>query len=427
VIIDLLLYVGILILTFLIGMPVAFGLGIASIVIIFFEPDILFSSRAIAGWMFYGINNFVILAVPFFLLAGKLMNNSGVTNRIFVFANAVFGHFRGGMGYVNVVASMIFSGMTGSATSDSAGLGRIELKAMKDSGYDDSFAVAITGASSLIGPIIPPSIPLVIYGLLARVSIGRLLLGGVIPGVILGLALMFMVYCFVKKKNYPRGEKRTLKYIGLSFISNFPALMAPLIIVGGIWSGFFTPTEAAIVACVYAIFLSLIYKNFSLSSLWQMIKESAYDSGVIIFIVAVANIYSRVITLSGVGVDLAQGLFSISDNPIVILLVINIAVLIMGCFMETIAALSISVPILMPVVLHFGIDPVQFGVVLVLNLMIGLLTPPFGMVLFVLNRISGIPIDKIYKSIFPFLLAPLVVLILITLFPKLVTWLPGFM
>lgn len=422
------LFIGILITLFILGMPVAFGLGVTALILaIIMEKSFLdINYGIIAQRIFYGPNNFLILAVPFFLLAGRLMNTSGITNRIFHFADTLVGHVEGGMGHVNVLGSMIFAGMTGVGTSDAAGLGTVEIKAMRDAGYDDDFTVAITGASATIGPIIPPSVPLVIYGVLGTVSVGRLLIGGIIPGILMGVALMVMISFYVRKKGYPKRNRANFSELLKAFKQALLPLMTPVILVGGMLSGIFTPTEAAAIAALYAFILGVfIYREISLSNFWVIIIETAKDTAIILFIVACAFYYGWVLIRSRIPIILLEQLTAITTDPLIILFILNGFFLIVGCFMETIAAMSILVPVLTPLIQKVGIDPLHFGLVMVLNLVIGLITPPFGMVLFVLNKVSLVPIHRIVKAILPFIIPLLVVLILITIYPPLVTFLPN--
>jgi tripartite ATP-independent transporter DctM subunit len=419
------LFIVILLTLFLVGMPVAFALGITGFILlkIMWGGDV--NLGIIAQRLLYGVNNFVILAIPFFLLAGKLMNTGGITNRIFHFANLLVGHLRGGLGQVNIIASMIFSGMSGLAAADTAGLGMVEIKAMKDAGYDLDFSCAITGASATIGPIIPPSVPLVIYGILANVSIGRLLIGGIIPGFVVGLSLMIMVFFYAGKKNFPRSQKPKFGELWQAFLQAIGPIMTPVILVGGILSGIFTPTEAAAIAALYAFILGFfVYRELSLADLWRILKETARQTATITFIIACAMFYGWVLIRSRTPIVLLEVFTGMSTNPLVVLFILNGFLLIIGCFMETIAALSILVPILTPLIIKVGIDPLHFGMVMVLNLMIGLLTPPFGINLFILNKVSGVETLRIARACLPFFVPLLAALILITLFPTIVTILP---
>ncbi len=421
------LFLVLLVIMFIVGVPVAFSIGITPVIMMILESGSLdINVGVIAQRIMYGVNNFIILAIPFFFLAGRLMNTGGMTKRIFNFADTLVGHFKGGMGHVNIVASMIFSGMTGAAASDAAGLGTIEFRAMKDAGYDDEFAVAVTGASSTIGPIIPPSLPLVMYGILSGVSIGRLLIGGIVPGVFMGLVLMVMVSYYAIKRDYPSRTRASFSEIGKSFIKAFPGLVTPIIIIGGIITGIFTPTEAAAIAVFYSLIIGVfIYGELSWRDVWDIFFKTAKDTAVITFIVATASLYGWLLIRSRVPIVILEALTAITTSKLGILLLLNILLLIVGCFMETIAAISILVPVLTPLMAKVGINPLHFGLVMVLNLMIGLLTPPFGVVLFILNKITGVPLEKVMRNVLPFLIPLLIVLLLITIFPSIVTWLPS--
>jgi tripartite ATP-independent transporter DctM subunit len=412
---------------FITGIPIAFALGITGFMGYLSELGARVNIPIMAQRMMYGINNFLLLAIPLFILAAKLMNTAGITTRIFDFAKNLVGFLPGGMGHANTVASLIFSGMSGAAVVDAAGLGQIELKAMKDAGYDLDFSVAITAASSTIGPIFPPSIPMVIFGLVAEVSVGRLFLGGVVPGLIMTLALMGMVAVYAHRQHYPRTPFPGLEVLFRSFLRAFLPLLTPIILLGGIWTGKFTPTEAAAVAVAYALVLGgLIYRELSLKDLANIFLTTTRETAALGIIVCAANFYGWLLVRSGITLKLAEGLGGITASPLVMLLAINIFLLFIGCFLEPICAILILGPVLLPVILQLGIDPLHFGVVMVLNLMIGLLTPPFGVVLFVMTGISGVPFERVVRAVLPFILPLLLVLFLITLFPPLVTAVPNF-
>ena len=411
---------------FFLGIPIAMSLGLSALVAFFVEQGSRMNVPMITQRMQYGINNFVLLAVPLFILAARLMNTAGVTSRLFNFATTMVGFLPGGLGHANCVASLIFAGMSGAAVADAAGLGQVELKAMKDAGYDRDFSVAITGASSTIGPIFPPSIPFVIFGLVAGVSVGRLFLGGVIPGVLMTAALMVMVGVYATRRGYPRSPFPTPRLVVTSFIDAFLPLLTPTILLGGIWTGWFTPTEAAAVAVAYALILgTLIYRELSLKDTLQVFIDSAKDTAALGFIVAAASFYGWLLMRTGAPAAMVEALLGISRNPLVLLFIINLILLVVGCFFETIVAILILGPILMEVVTKVGIDPVHFGLVMVLNLMIGLLTPPFGVVLFVMVQVGGISFERVVRATAPFIIPLLVVLLLITVYPPLVTWLPN--
>lgn len=421
-----LLFGATLIILFLAGVPIAYALGFGAMVLMVLQMGFDLNWPIVAQRTLYGVNSFIILAIPFFLLAGKLMNTGGMTERIFKFANCLVGHFSGGLGHVNIVASMIFSGMTGAAASDAAGLGAVEIKAMRDVGYDDGFSVAVTAASSIIGPIIPPSIPLVVYGLLASESVGKLLIGGILPGILVAISLFAIVYVISKKNNYPKREKASLRELSVSFLSAAPALFTPVIIVGGILGGIFTPTESAAVAAFYALILAVfIYREIDAKRLWQILHETMVDSAVICLVIGTAMLFGWVLIRSRLPIIMIEQLTSITTEPILILFILNGVLLVIGCFMETVAALSILVPVVMPLLDKVGIDPLHFGLVMVLNLMIGLMTPPLGTVAFILHQVSGVPLEKIFKAVLPFLIPLFLVLVAITIAPPIVTFLPN--
>ena len=410
---------------FMLGIPIAMSLGLTSLVAFFIEQGTRMNVPMIAQRMMYGINNFVLLAVPLFILSARLMNTSGVTTRLFNFATTLVGFLPGGLGHANCVASLIFAGMSGAAVADAAGLGQVEIKAMDDAGYDHDFSVAVTAASSTIGPIFPPSIPMVIYGLVSSVSVGRLFLGGVVPGVLMTVALMAMVWVYAEKRGYPKTPLPTFRGILKVSLHAVLPLMTPAILLGGIWTGWFTPTEAAGVAVAYALILgTAIYRELGWKEVLQVFMESARDTAAIGFIVAAASFYGWLLMRTGVPTAIAEGMLAFSRDPLILLLIINLFLLVVGCFFETIVALLILGPILLGVVTQVGVDPVHFGVVMVLNLMIGLLTPPFGMVLFVMVQVGNVPFERVVWATAPFIVPLIVVLGLITVYPPLVTWLP---
>ncbi len=405
------------------GVPVAIALAGSSAVFILLDGHV--PSLVVAHRMVNGVDSFPLLAVPFFILAGNLMNTAGITERIFDFAKALIGWLPGGLGHVNIGASVIFAGMSGAAVADAGGLGAIEIKAMRDAKYDAGFAVGITAASSTIGPIIPPSLPMVIYGVVAGASIGQLFAAGFVPGLLMALALMVMVAFYAHRYGYPRDQDFRFSVLGAAFVRAFLSLLTPVIIVGGILSGAFTPTEAAIAACAWALILGLfIYRTLTVRRFLKVSLDTIETTSVVLFIVAAASIFAWILTSNRVPEHFAALILSVSDNPIVVLLLINAILLVVGCFMETVAAITILVPVLLPIAVHVGVDPVHFGVILVLNLMIGLLTPPVGMVLYVLSRVAKVPFERCVTATAPFLIPLFLVLMLVTFFPIFTMWLP---
>ncbi|MGQ4879955.1 TRAP transporter large permease [Billgrantia sp. LNSP4103-1] len=405
------------------GFPIAVSLAGSCLLYVYLTgrvPDIVVAHR-----MINGIDSFPLLAIPFFILAGNLMNHGGITTRIFDFARALMGWMRGGLGHVNVGASIVFSGMSGAAVADAGGLGTIEIKAMRDAGYDKEFAVGITAASSTIGPIIPPSLPMVIYGVMAGASVGQLFAAGLIPGLLMGASLMIMIAILARRRGYPRDASFSPGLVWLTFKRAFLSLLTPVIIVGGIITGAFTPTESAIAAVVYALLLgTVVYRILTWRRLLKVSMETIETTAVILLIVAAASIFAWILTSNQVTRHVMELLGPFSDNPIAILLLINLVLIVVGCFMETIAAITILVPVLLPLAVNAGVDPVHFGVIMVLNLMIGLLTPPVGMVLYVLSRVSNISFEQCMRGTLPFLVPLVIALLLVTFVPAISMWLP---
>jgi tripartite ATP-independent transporter DctM subunit len=405
------------------GVPVFIALAGSSYIYTHFIaelPDFVILHR-MAG----GIDSFPLLAVPFFILAGNLMNSAGITNRIYDFAVALAGWTRGGLAHVNIIGSVIFAGMSGTAIADAAGLGTIEIKAMKDHGYDTEFAVGVTAASSTLGPIIPPSLPFVIYGMMANVSIGALFLGGIVPGLVMTLLMMAYVYYCARKYGMGRDQAFSLRTLGVTFIAAFPALLTPAIIIGGMTFGWFTPTEAAIAACAWALMLGVfLYRTMSWKQFYKVTLDTIETTAGVLLIVGAASLFGWVLTTTRVAEQAAEALLVLTTNKYIILLLLNLLLLAVGCFLEPIAVISILMPILLPILLKVGIDPVHFGVVMTLNLMIGLLHPPLGMVLFVLMRVAKLSLERATMAILPWLIPLLGSLILITLVPEITLWLP---
>lgn len=375
-----------------------------------------------------GLNSFPILAVPLFILAAAILNSAGITHHLFGFARALVGHITGGLGHVNVLASLFFSGMSGSALADAGGLGKMEIEAMREAGYDDEFAGAVTASSSMIGPLVPPSITMVLYGVISNTSIGALFLGGVVPGVLCAVALMVMVYATAKKREYPRDPRPEARAVALLFVKSLPALLTPAVIVGGIFSGLFSPTEAAAVTVLYAIAIDLLfYRELTLRRLWDAIYDSTLTSASIATIVAGVGLLGFVLAREQAPQQIASMFLSLADGPISFLIAVNLMIFLLGCFIESLVILLIVVPILVPIAMGFGIDPVHFGIIVILNLMISILTPPMGMALFVVAQVGDIPFHRLARAILPWLIPPVVVLLLVCVFPILATGLPGLM
>ena len=403
------------------NIPVAFAFGIASTLYIFFNdlPLALTIQRT-----FYGIHDFTLLAIPLFILAGNIMNISGVTHRIFRFANAVVGHTHGGLANANVVASIIFSGMSGSALADAGGLGTVEIEGMTKGGYSRKFSTGVTGASSTIGPIIPPSIPLVIYGALAEVSVGALFLAGLIPGLVMGLCLMVYVSWVARRMRVDRQPSPTLVTLVRSTIEALPAMFTPLIILGGIGTGIFTPTEAAAVTVLYGLVLGFAYGEITAKKLVGAVVETFKTTSSILFILASAAIFAWALAHSAVSGAVGNFLVSMSGSPEVFLIVINIIFLALGMILDTLSIQIITLPILIPALALLGIDPVHFGIVMTLNLMIGLYTPPVGTGLYILRDVSGLTFEEVVMAVLPLLVPLLFALLVITYVPDLSLFLP---
>ncbi|MEO7243129.1 MAG: TRAP transporter large permease [Variovorax sp.] len=449
------------------GIPVAIAMAGASLAYILVSGDL--PPFVVIHRMVSGIDSFPLLAVPFFILAGNLMNNAGITTRIFNFAMALVGWLRGGLGHVNVLASVIFAGMSGTAIADAAGLGTIEIKAMKEHGYPVEFAVGVTAASATLGPIIPPSLPFVIYGMMANASVGALFLAGILPGALLTLLMMLTVTYYAHKNKWggdvkfsqtrffkallelavviawPLGLWLLVKKLGapphLTVFGGFAALflldrifrfqallpiMTPVLLIGGMTTGLFTPTEGAIAACVWAMILGLVwYRTLTWKMFIKVCLDTVETTSTVLFIVAAASIFGWMLTATGVTADIASWVLAFTKEAWVFLLLANLLMLFVGCFLEPTAAITILVPILLPIATHLGIDPVHFGLVMVLNLMIGLLHPPMGLVLFVLARIADLSFERTTMAILPWLAPLLLALGVITYVPSLVLWLPN--
>lgn len=406
--------------------PVAAAVGLAAMVAGAIEMGWRFLPVS-AQVMVDGVNSFVLVAAPFFMLAGEAMNKGGLTTRIFRLASAIVGHLPGGLGQVNIVASMLFAGMTGSAISDAVGLGKMEIQAMNERGYDRSLSAAITAASSIIGPMIPPSVPMVIYGSLAGASIGGLFLAGIVPGLLMGLSLMITVWIYAARGQCPKEPRATRSEFVDALKGAVPSLLLPVIVVGGIYSGIFTPTEAAIVAATYALILAFLYREMTLGDLGGILARVTSASGGLFLIVAATVLLGWIVTRSGVMIEVALWLGDSVESQWGLMLIITAICLVVGLFMEPVPALVLLVPILLPAVKILQIDLIHFGIVMVLGVTIGLLTPPVGLILFIVAQIAEIRIDKMVRAIVPFLIPLLIVLVLLAVFPALTLALPRFL
>jgi tripartite ATP-independent transporter DctM subunit len=368
--------------------------------------------------LFYGVNSFVLLSVPFFILMGEVMNQGGITRRIFRFARALVGHLPGGLGHVNIIASIIFAGMSGAAVADVGGLGTIEIKAMVEDGYDREFSAGITSASATIGPIIPPSIPIVIYGVYSNVSVAELFAAGLLPGIVIGISLTIYVFIVAKRRSYPVHKRASLNEFLVSFRKAFLSLMAPIILVGGIIFGVFTPTECGATAAAYALFLAMVvYREIKLSDLPSIMLKVARTTSFVMLLVSVAAVLSWILARERVPVLITEEVLGITSNPITVLAIINALLLGVGCFMGPIPSIMILFPVLQPVLACLGINLVQFGIIMVFNLVIGLLTPPMASVLYIVSNIAEVPFAKMCRVIVPFYIPLIIALAVITYTP----------
>jgi tripartite ATP-independent transporter DctM subunit len=377
--------------------------------------------------MVTSLNSFPMLAVPLFILAAGMMNSSGITERLFEFAKLLVGRMKGGLAQVNIVASLIFSGISGAALADVGGLGNIEIEAMDKQNYPRTHSAAITAASAVIGPIFPPSIPLIIYGAAAETSSMRLLIAGVLPALVIAMALMVQVAFFARKFNYPRGVDRKFSFSEIKAITKrgLPSMLMPVIMMGGMLSGWFSPTEVAAIAVAYAIVLSLAYKELTLATFIKTCIETLRSTASVLFIVASAAIFAWVLTVEQMPQQVSALMLSITDNPIILLMLANVVLLVAGMFLESTAAIMILTPILLPPLVAAGVDPVHFGLVMVFNLMIGMITPPVGMSVYMLSPIVGLPVGKVFKAVLPYLASLLVALVVLTYVPQISLWLPN--
>jgi tripartite ATP-independent transporter DctM subunit len=407
----------------LLGVPIVFALLMPGIVACIFYPEIpiqLMSARLANAFL-----SSSLLAVPLFVFAAQILTDIKVADAIFNFINKCVGHVRGGLARVNVIASVVFAGMSGSAVADAAGLGKVEIEAMNKQGYPLAFSAAVTATSATIGPIVPPSIPAIIYGALAGVSIGKLLIGGFIPGCVMALMLCVGISLVAKRRGFPKTKFAGFRQIYKDFWGALPGLMAPIILIGGMLFGIFTPTEAATVAVVYAIVVGFCTKALTLEGLWRSFRRSAIDSGAMLVTFIGASLIGLLVIRLHIADATIKFMSGMTTNPQVLLLLLNIFLLIIGCLLDINCSLILFTPILVPLVQSYGIDPIHFGIVMILNLTIGLCTPPMGSLLFVTCKVADIKLANILKEAWPFLILLLIALIIVTYVPQTVLWLPN--
>ena len=406
------------------GVPVGWSLFITTL--LYFSMTRWNVVNAASDKLTMSLNSFPLLAVPFYILTGILMNTGGITERIFNFAKALLGHYTGGMGHVNIGASLLFSGMSGSALADAGGLGQLEIKAMRDAGYDDDICGGITAASCIIGPLVPPSIAMIIYGVIANESIAKLFIAGFVPGVLVTIALMAMNYYVSKKRGYPRTPKASREELCSSFKKAFWAILTPLLIIGGIFSGLFSPTESAVVAAAYSVIIGkFVYKELTLKMLFNSCVEAMSITGVVALMIMTVTFFGDMIAREQVAMRIADVFVAVADSPLMVLVMINALLLFLGMFIDALALQFLVLPMLIPIAMQFGIDLVFFGVMTTLNMMIGILTPPMGMALFVVARVGNMSVSTVTKGVLPFLIPIFVTLVLITIFPSIITFIPN--
>lgn len=399
-----------------IGVPIAHTLVLVAVTLLIAIDN--FEPQFVAQSVIYGANSFTLLAIPFFILAGEIMSYGGISKRIVHFVASLVGHVRGGLGYVVIIASVIFAGLSGSAVADAAALGAILIPMMVQMGYDKALSVALICASAMIAPIIPPSIPFILYGVAGQVSIGRLFMAGIVPGLILAAALMSFWFFLSKRNNFPIGKKATRAEVMDALKKSIFALFMPIIIVGGIRFGVFTPTEAGCVAVMYAFFIStVIYKELRLKDIGHVLVATAKTTGMVLLVASTANAAAWVVTSAAVPQAIAEALSGFSNSPLMLMLVINVFLVALGMVMDLVPAMLIFTPIFVPLVKSVGIDPVYFGVVMTLNLVIGLITPPVGTVLYVGCGVANLSLGELIKKLWPILLVELGVLALLIVFP----------
>ena len=419
-----LLFVGFIFLI-LIRVPVSIAIG-AAVLMTFLTSDFSDSLYIIPQQILEGVNKPSLAAVPFFIMAGNLMNVVGMTDRIFNFANSLVGHFKAGLAQVNVLSSMIFAGVSGAAVADCAGLGAIEIKAMKERGYKPEFAAAVTVCSAVVGPIIPPSIGLVIFAFLAQQSVERMFLAGMIPGIIIGLSLMLFNRLLAIKHNFPTQKKASSKEVISSAWDGILALVAPGIILGSILGGFVTATEAGVLACVYSMMLGLLYKTLNFSNLWKALTDTMLMTSVIMIIIGFSIAMGWLLAIEQVPQMIGYSIFALTESKNVFLALLLVFIILVGCVVEGVPAKLLLVPMLLPVIDSFGIDRVHFGIIIQLGLLIGIATPPMGIGLYIMVEVGKVPFEKVSLAVLPFMIPLMLVLILLTYIPELTLWLPNY-
>lgn len=418
---------GTLLLLMFIGVPVGLAMIGASVTVLGVNRGFdAIPYEMLAQRTLYGVNSFTLLAIPAFLLIGRLMNESGISDRVFNVARAAVGHFRGGLGHVNVLSSMIFAGMSGSAVADAGGLGPVQMRAMERDGYDRGFSAAVTASSATIGPIIPPSIPAVIYGALANVSIAAVFLGSILPGVLMGLSLMALVAIISRRRGYPVATRASLAQMGRAVVQGILPMLTPIIIIFGILSGIFTPTEASVIALGYCLVIAaLVYRTITLGAFWRICRDTASDTAALLLIIAGSALYAWVLARYQVTSQIIDLLSGTIESPYLLLLLLMLFILVIGCFIDSVPALFLLTPILVPLVVSYEIDPVHFGVAMIFNLMIGLVTPPVGTVLFTVQKVTNIPYGELVRELMPFYVPLFGMLLIITFVPQVVLFLPN--
>lgn len=412
-----LIVIGIFLLLALLRVPLPFALLIPSVLYLLVFG---FELSIVANRMMNSMNSFVILAIPLFIFVGNLMNSTGFTEKIFTFAKATIGHIRGGLAQVNIIASLIFSGMSGSALADIGGIGRVMIESMEEEGYERDYAASLTGASATVGPLFPPSIPLIMYGVLAETSVLDLLIGGVGPALLTVVGLSLMTAFLSYRRDLPStGSRSTFKEWVRPFFVATPALLAPVILIGGMITGFYGPTAIAAITAIYAVAVGLIlYRELTLDTLWEAGVNTVYPTARILFIIAAAAVFSWVLSIENIDVVVADAFELFGENPLLLLLVLNVLLLFLGAFLETLTIMVLAIPIFVPPLVGLGVDPVHLGIIVVYNLMVGLLTPPFGLAIYMVSDVGDVSPESVVSEMLPYYVVLIASLLLITYFPQ---------